>query len=297
MILIRRILMVLLCCSICSAFSKKRDEHVDDMWSVLPFQKEEKNGANRKIYEFFLDVHSYLDYCDYPLKKNNDSDRRHSCNNLCDLLTTYSCPLSTGNVSKGEHRIFYHWGWTPYVKNMKADLHYKSLKRYVERSCDNDYSCVDKFFNGFKKVKEKRDSHLQDQYAGLLGKGKFSQLSLKEQEQGNAFIAIAYTVHILGDYTTNQGYDKTQEFNSIVEDIEQALIALAPERKAAINDFIFKLTSKAYSNSIGQSRASTSKELGENTLDFLKNNFTPFLYETKSENYLKKFESFGYRMK
>ncbi len=297
MIVIRQILFLVLCCFVCLAFSKMKNEHVNDMWLVFPFQESEKNGVNKKIHEFFLDVHSYLDYCDYPLKKNNDSDRRHSCNNLCELLATQSCHITIGNVSKGNHRIFYHWGWTPYVKDMKNDHHYKSLKNYVIRSCDDDASCVDKFFDKFKDIKKKRDSHLQDQYAGLLGKNKFSLLSRRDQEQGNAFIAIAYIVHILGDYTTNQGNDKTQEFDSVVDDIKQSLIALAPERKAAINDFIAKLEKKAYSGSIGQFRASSSSELGENTLNFLKNNFTNFLYATKSENYLKKFESFNYKMK
>lgn len=291
MLFFPRISILILCCFICSIFAKQKEGHVNDMWSVFPFRVDKRNDANKKIDDFFVDVHSYLDYCDYPLKINNNSDRRHSCNNLCELLQTESCPLQVGNISKGDHRIFYHWGWTPEAKNVEYDPHYDALKNLVIRSCERESRCVNSFFDSFNKIKQKRDKHLQDQYAVLIGKNKFDQLSNQEQKIGNAFIRIACTVHILGDYTTNQGNDKTQEFSSILEDLSSALIDLSSGNKASVNDFIYELKTAAYLD------PDDSKKIGESALNYLSKNFSNFLYKAKYIDYKKMFKAQGYIMK
>lgn len=286
-----RIIVLVLCCFICSSFSKMKEEHVNDMWSVFPFRVDEKNKANQKVNDFFVDVHSYLDYCDYPLKVNDNSDRRRSCNNLCELIQSESCPFGAKNVSKGEHRIFYHWGWIPEVKYVQDDSHFEYLDYLVKSSCNGENTCIEAFWDSFNKVKQKRDQHLQDQYAVLLGKNKFSQLSKRDQKIGNAFIRIAYTVHVLGDYTTNQGNDKTQEFSSILEDIKAALTDLSPSDRASVNDFICELRTVADSN------PADSKEIGEKSLRLLSAYFTHFLYKSKSVDYKRMFKNLGYKLK
>ncbi len=275
-------------------FAHGKNHHVNDMWDVFPFSTQERNGANKKANDFFEDVHSYIDYCEYPLPTDADYDRTHFCHNLCELLSNENeCPLEAKSISFGDHRMFYHWGWVP-GSDLEKNRHYKALRENVSIACSNNRDCEKRFFDMLTDQKRKRDKHLRDQYAVFIGKNNFENLSKREQKEGDAFISVLYAVHILGDYTTVQGDKHTQTFKSLINDLDKAFSTLAGGRTSLANNLTTKITLATTSTSSDPNDFFSIHQKGQIALRILKEEFKDFLYEC---GYKKKFKDLNYKLK
>ena len=188
-------------------FAKGGDKHIQDMIDVYPF--EAQKGS--QIYLFFESVQAYIDYQVLDPKNQNKK--------VGNPIFLKENPRFA-NTTWDNHRIGYHWGFNTDIK------YFKPLTKLVKKNFDNEndknefYACM------YGEIR-KRNIIIMELAAKVLGYSpNHEDWSKAMRDQINAFVAIPYAVHILGDHTTTIT-EVIQPIDGVVESIYTAIDKIA----------------------------------------------------------------------
>jgi len=194
-------LVILLAAGLVSnALAKEGDEHVTDMQRVFGVDASYVNLTN-----MFWEITRY-------------ADRREP--GLTGKLQAIAPKFSEGRYS---HRIYFHWGFFGEPKHSPALV--KQIDEATKGMLPADAKRTqDAMYKLLRHVSGKRMSVVSGTVKACCTDPNDRSKALKRQEQ-NALAALAYDVHLIGDYI--KGTEKTKEANVplkiIYQDIENAL--------------------------------------------------------------------------
>lgn len=250
-------------------------EHLADMKRVMPFEDVEQN---RRVFKFFRLMNAYIDRPGQELGTKFDRE-------------AYKRPAfiaehpKFGNIRwEGKHRIWHHWGFNTDPRQFPPLVN--SLNTAIEQGVITKDD-LPEFWRMMTDEIARRNRFLLSQGANALGFGQPGSISAQQRRQLNGWVTIIYSVHILGDYQT--------------DDI--AVLAPLGRVYADINNAIDNLAGKEPKNTEKAKalKASLKKWQGNPAkyLDALGTGFTPFVLALRGEgyDYKARFEKMGYVMK
>lgn len=252
--------------------AKDGNGHANDMKKAFPFAIVNTNQKNNKVFKFFELVNGCLDYANFP-----DMTDKHVGNPPFVTEDSVFSQLSFGN-----HRIWFHWGFN-------ANPHkFAPLANVLDIAlCDSVLSQQDyeRFWETLIKKQSERNKYLTDNWKQIMEITYSPPVYVRDQI--NAFVTIAYSIHILGDYSTSE-ISLLQNKSMLYADIYNAL-----EKLGAGNS-----KNKQRLNAI--KRRLKPYELDPaKFLSVLQQDFTPYLYSLEGIecNYKTKFERLGFKLK
>lgn len=256
------------------AFGKDIGGHSDDMWSIFPFEKSAHNAENYNIQEFYKEVSSFIDYCEYPAPTENNTTYRRECSRLQELFKETRYNEIDEKCGWGNHRIWFHWGFFNSAKDSKEinqKINRSSCKQAIKAAGIDVNKEMDLLF-------EKRKRHLMKQWDVVFNTPKCQSMSTKKKE---AFVSLLYSIHILGDYSNIQLAELQPKFD-LYKNIKNDILTIGDH----------STTAKKFLNQIGL-YANNSLRVPSITelLSNLSEGFTPFLYDLEKEgkNYISTF--------
>ena len=202
------VLCLLLISAIASA--KGKDEHIADMKKVYSFMPQN----NPIVANFFLAVNASIDYSAFD--KDNFSGKPGK--------PAFVKEPPFENTTWANHRIWFHWGYSTNVRQYAplTELVNKNIASGKMSEQDRDL-----FYTKLYEEVGRRNRVLQDITANLLGYDvRDSGWSSAMRSQINAFVAIPYAVHLLGDRTTTE-VSVMQSMGDIVSSVFTAIRNLA----------------------------------------------------------------------
>ena len=253
------------------AFSKDVEGHSNDMWSIFPFDKS-AHAENFNIQEFYKEINSFVDYCEYPAPIKNNKTERRECSRLQELFKDSRYEEIDKKCRWGNHRIWFHWGF--FNSSKKSEM----VKKKINSSSSCQLAIKAASIDVNKEMDllfEKRKRHLMKQWDAKFNTPKCQSMSTKKKE---AFVSLLYSIHILGDYTNNQ-LNELQRPCDLYESIRNDILTIG-DHSATAKKFLEKIGLKSL-------RTPSATEL----LDNLSKEFTPFLYDlaTEGKDYISAF--------
>lgn len=259
-----------------SCLAKSGEGHYYDMSRIFPFDESAYSTSNKRIIDFYGRVNAYLDYSTFPNEKNMGKKVGNP-----PFLKKYE---RLKNMHFPNHRIWYHWGFN------KDPKKFEPLINAVKDNLDKGYlqpSHESFFWSKLKENISDRNKVLLSEWAKISGYSGLRLLSRIQREQSNAFVTLLISIHLLGDHTTKE-VGVIIDRNALYGEIFNAIDKLAGKNSENIK------AAKLLKNRLTRVKGNPDK-----FLDVLAQNFTPFLYDLKGEeyNYNKKFENLGYKLK
>lgn len=166
-------------------------EHIQDMIDVYPFKVQPGDA----IYTFFECVQAAIDYSEFSEMFNPETQKPISSKKPSFL---YEPPFE--NTRWGNHRIWYHWGFNADVRL------FSPLTLLV----------IENIAKGLMRWAAKALGYPSSSWSGAM------------RDQLNAFVAIPYAVHLIGDRFKE--YSVTfvvQPMDDIVKSVYNAIDDLA----------------------------------------------------------------------
>lgn len=190
-------------------------EHIQDMIDVYPFKVQPGDA----IYTFFECVQAAIDYSEFSESFNPETQKPISSKKPSFL---YKCPFK--NTKWGNHRIWYHWGFNADVRLFSplTLMVNENIAKGLMREEDRDlfYQCL------YQEI-GKRNKELMRWAAKVLGYPS-TGWSGAMREQLNAFVAIPYAVHLIGDRFKEYSVTSVvQPMDDIVKSVYNAIDDLA----------------------------------------------------------------------
>ena len=186
-------LMVLLLMPQVLCAHSNKNEHIKDMYDVFGFVKDQR------LTDWMEFISS--DMIDKPGDFYEELKKRHP---------GFTC----------KHRLLYHWG---YNGEAWSDAMESRVRAYGRMCKINQDSITSVFKKELREEQKRRNGIMNKRAESLFGFGH----SGKEASRANFFAAIAYDVHLLGDYTPdNTDMDGLQDFNKIVDDIAKRITTI-----------------------------------------------------------------------
>ena len=157
------------------------NEHVNDIVEVLGF-----NSDGRKSYKNAMIKNEWLKFISSDMIDNSEFHKT-----LCTNHKGFP-DLSTPR----RHRILFHWGYD-------AEPWNRELERIVIQYCEdydlNIESNLRVFKSEIKSEQKRRNSKIDEKTQQIFGFASGG----KDRELAHFFSSIAYNIHILGDYTSD----------------------------------------------------------------------------------------------
>lgn len=179
--------------------------------------------------------------------------------------------------SLGDHRYFFHWGYqcNPWSDDLLSFLPDKVTLNPMRLSA---------FKNAVRKEQQRRNRITNAETERILGFGSTG----RQASYANAFIAILYDVHLLGDYES-VNIEGLAPVHVIVAELSNSIRTIDSSRAS---DLISQLRKLA--NGLGNER-----EKAALVLMYLKDNLPKFIYEADDGrvNMRKHFEKRGFQFK
>lgn len=250
-------------------------EHLADMKRVMPFEDVEQN---RRVFKFFRLTNAYIDRPGQELGTKFDRE-------------AYKRPAfiaehpKFGNIRwEGKHRIWYHWGFNTDPRQFPPLVN--SLNSAIDQGIITKDD-LPEFWNLMMAEISKRNRFLLNQGANALGFGQLGNISAQQRRQLNGWVTIIYSVHILGDYQTDDT-EVLAPLSRVYADISNAIDNLAGKDAANV------AKAKALKSVLKKSQGYPTSYL-----DVLAYRFTPFVLSLQGDgyNYKTKFEKMGYVLK
>ncbi len=237
--------------------------HVSDMQRIYPF-----DWSNTKIIDFYKLVNNYIDF---PNDKNTGKP------------TPIASNPKYNSMSIGRHRIWYHWGFNKDPRKFRPLI--KALNRNIEKGVISEGD-VEGFWGCIIKDQKRRNKKLMNEASIIFGYRGY--VSKKQRKQLNAFVAILYAIHIIGDHETSD-INIILDLKSIYGDVYNAIDDIA----GADN----KLKANVLKRQLGFKKKQQIDP--KMFLDIMESHFSPFLFSLDGSlyNYKKKFEALGYDLK
>ena len=178
-----------------------KHEHIDDMYKVFGFVR------NQQLTDWMEFISS--DMIDKPGDFYEELKTKHP---------GFTC----------KHRLLYHWG---YNGEAWSDAMESRVRAYGRMCKLNQDSIISVFKNELREEQKRRNGIMNRRAEDLLGFGHTG----KEAERASFFAAIAYDVHLLGDYTPdNTDLKGLQDFEKIVDDIAKRITTIDSQYGGAI---------------------------------------------------------------
>ena len=186
-------LIIFLLCSIPSIKSYSHgswQQHAVDIRGVLGFEDDQR-------------IDSWIKYISSDMIDNANAFRKKLQNNH----HGFTC----------KHRLLFHWGYD--AEPWTIDLE-ERVKQYCENYDLNVESNIRVFKSEMKEEQKRRNSLINKKTENLFG---FAHGG-KDASYARFFAAMAYDIHILGDYMSdNSDLDGLQNFNSLINHITNTL--------------------------------------------------------------------------
>lgn len=264
-------LLIFLCLFPFYLFSKSEGGHSADMGNIFPFDQRYFNVGkqNEAVLNFFNAVNAYLD------KPNGENTGKPH----------FMYDPKFSRMTMANHRIWFHWGFG--FKNARK---FVPLVEIVNREIQkgNLLASDEEFFwLELKKETARRDKELINLTADLFGYDHIGSISSLQREQLNAFVTVAYSIHIIGDHTTVENY-VIQNYYDVIDELYEAFE---------------KLAGKSYNNRSKYQKLLTQlkpyEDRPERFLVGLQRYFSDFLLSLDGPmyDYKKKFTEKGYVLK
>lgn len=250
-------------------------EHVADMKRVLPFEDVEQN---RRVFKFFRLMNQYIDRPGQApgTKFDREAYKRPA------FIAEHP---KFGNIRwVGKHRIWYHWGFNTDPKQFPPLVN--SLNKAIEQGIITKDD-LPEFWRQMMEEVAKRNRFLLSQGANAFGFGQLGSISAQQRRQLNGLVTIIYSVHILGDYQTDD-IETLAPLGRVYADISNAIDNIAGKDAGNVEK------AKAVKATLKKSQSSPEKYL--NTLE---REFAPFVLSLKGEgyDYKARFKRLGYVLK
>lgn len=269
------ICLLLFICIVFISQAHSGEEHVWDMKRVMPFEDVEQN---RRVFKFFRLMNQYIDRPgqDPGTKYDREAYKRPA------FIAEHP---KFGNIRwEGKHRIWYHWGFNTDPKQFSPLVN--SLNSAIDQGIITKDD-LQEFWNLMMAEISKRNRFLLNQGANALGFGQLGNISAQQRRQLNGWVTIIYSVHILGDYQTDDT-EVLAPLSRVYADISNAIDNLAGKDAANV------AKAKALKSVLKKSQGNPTSYL-----DVLAYRFTPFVLSLQGDgyNYKTKFEKMGYVLK
>lgn len=265
----RKIFSILTLCSIvitqCFAYgytAKKGERcHRDDFKAVMPFV------WNQELDAFGKSIMDNLDRF-----TNNEVEEYGG-------LSTYQYWKAEFGLSCkiGDHRHFFHWG---YQRNPWSD----NLLQFLPESVTGNPVRLNAFKAAVRKEQQRRNRMTNAEAERVLGFGSTGV----QARYANAFVAILYDVHILGDYET-KSIDGLAPVSAIVAELNTSLNNIDRSHASALTNKLRQLANTKVSE----------REKALAVLQYLRDNLPSFIYNADDGrvNMRKHFEDKGWKFK
>lgn len=271
----RCVLICLLLLSPIGVFAHSGAEHLADMKRVMPFEDVEQN---RRVFKFFRLMNSYIDWPGQApgTKFDREAYKRPA------VIAEHP---KFGNIRwEGKHRIWYHWGFNTDPKQFPPLVN--SLNAAIDQGVITKDD-LPEFWRLMSDEIAKRNRFLLNQVANAFGYGQLGNISAQQRRQLNGLVTIIYSVHILGDYQTDD-IEVLAPLSRVYADISNAIDNLAGKDASNVEK------AKAIKAALKKSQSSPAKYL--NTLERV---FSAFILSLKGEgyDYKARFKRLGYVLK
>lgn len=179
--------------------------------------------------------------------------------------------------SVGDHRYFFHWG---YQRNPWSD----DLLSFLPDEVTLNPMRLSAFKDAVRKEQQRRNRITNAETERILG---FSSIG-RQASYANAFIAILYDVHLLGDYESSNNEGLAPVY-AIVAELSSSIRAIDSSRASGLTSQLRKLA-----NGSGNER-----EKAALVLQCLRDNLPRFIYEADDGrvNMRRHFENYGFQFK
>lgn len=253
---------LLLCINIVFvSHAKSGVEHVADMKRVMPFEDVEQN---RRVFKFFRLMNQYID-------RPGQSPGTKFDREAYKRPTFVAEHPKFGNIRwEGKHRIWYHWGFNTDPRQFPPLVN--SLNSAIDQGIITKDD-VPEFWRLMTDEISKRNRFLLNQGANAFGYGQLGSITAKQRRQLNGWVTIIYSVHILGDYQTDDT-EVLAPLSRVYADISNAIDNLAGKDAGNVEK------AKIIKAALKKSQSSP-----ERYLDALEREFTPFILSLKGEGY------------
>ena len=139
-------------------------------------------------------------------------------------------------ISPGAHRMFFHWGYNAIPWNKTIE---KKVRDYCEKNGLNKEKVMSEFKSELKQEQRRRNKNMKFQTSLRLG---------LDAKWANLFTSMAYNVHLLGDYQTdNRDLNGLQDLNELIGLFVIDLRTLDNEESRSVISEITRIN-KSYSN-------------------------------------------------
>lgn len=271
----RCVLICLLLLSPIGVFAHSGAEHLADMKRVMPFEDVEQN---RMVFKFFRLMNSYIDRPGQApgTKFDREAYKRPA------VIAEHP---KFGNIRwEGKHRIWYHWGFNTDPKQFPPLVN--SLNAAIDQGVITKDD-LPEFWRLMTDEIAQRNRFLLNQGANAFGYGQLGNISAQQRRQLNGLVTIIYSVHILGDYQTDD-IEVLAPLSRVYADISNAIDNLAGKDASNVEK------AKAIKAALKKSQSSPEKYL--NTLE---REFSAFILSLKGEgyDYKARFKRLGYVLK
>lgn len=236
-------------------------EHVADMKRVMPFEDVEQN---RRVFKFFRLMNSYIDRPGQApgTKFDREAYKRPA------VIAEHP---KFGNIRwEGKHRIWYHWGFNTDPRQFPPLVN--SLNSAIDQGVITKDD-LPEFWRLMTEEIAKRNRFLLNQGANAFGYGQLGSITAQQRRQLNGWVTVIYSVHILGDYQT-EDTDVLAPLGRVYADINNAIDNLAGKDAGNVEK------AKIIKAALKKSQSSP-----ERYLDALEREFTPFILSLKGEGY------------
>lgn len=182
--------------------------HANEIMSVLGFE------YNQSLYEWLCFISSDMIDKHQPFYSE-----------LCSKFPDFKC----------KHRLLFHWNYNgvPWTPGLEARvLAYSRMKHGAENYRKEFPAIKEAFLTALRKEQKKRNGKINTRTEQLFGFASGG----KDASYANFFAAMAYDLHILGDYTSkdNTDLDGLVDFNVLINGIISSINRLDPKEGKGI---------------------------------------------------------------
>lgn len=236
-------------------------EHLADMKRVMPFEDVEQN---RRVFKFFRLMNSYIDRPGQApgTKFDREAYKRPA------VIAEHP---KLGNIRwEGKHRIWYHWGFNTDPRQFPPLVN--SLNSAIDQGVITKDD-LPEFWRLMSDEIAKRNRFLLNQGANAFGYGQLGNITAQHRRQLNGWVTVIYSVHILGDYQTDDT-EVLAPLGRVYADISNAIDNLAGKDAGNVEK------AKIIKAALKKSQSSPEKYLSA-----LEREFTPFILSLKGVGY------------
>lgn len=181
--------------------------------------------------------------------------------------------------SPNNHRYLFHWGW-------KGEPWNKGLEKFIKSYCKRTNKDESKVINDIR-LKIKKEDNQRNLWMINSSSNKTFKFSKNGQDRIylEFFISMGYSIHLLGDYTTdNTRIGMLQPFDKLIDQIQKSLTSIDRFQSSPI---VFKLKLLNRSNQNVQQKADI-------IMKYLKQSVPLFIKKVKSGTLARRLEKHGF---